>query len=237
MIDCLLSQWPSRNAPLSGHGMPVRPIPAPGPLGALAYEQQIADTGGLPTRENAHDWYNALVWLAYPRAKQVLNRLQVRPSSDPVGGNGRTRLRDALTLFDENGAILETTDPTLAEALKNHDWPFLFIRSRSCWGSAVRVAVFGHALFEKLESPRLDLCAHARVRLLPADCWQRLEGLSEFERRADRDAWLADDIEQGLRLPSDLSPLPVMGIPGWHSDNAHSDFYNNQRVFRARRAL
>jgi hypothetical protein len=45
-------------------------------------------------------------WLRFPQAKRRLNELQAEIAR---GGTGATRvpLRDALTLFDENGAVLD----------------------------------------------------------------------------------------------------------------------------------
>jgi hypothetical protein len=35
-----------------------------------------------------------------------------------------------------------------------------------------------------------------------------------------------------LATPRDLSPLPLMGIPGWCADNEDPAFYGNTRIFR-----
>jgi hypothetical protein len=40
------------------------------------YEAGIARTGRVPTRANLHDFFNALIFLHFPRAKAQLNRLQ-----------------------------------------------------------------------------------------------------------------------------------------------------------------
>src|SRR6185437_1009773 len=53
-------------------GHPVRFVaPHPPQGGARAnYESRIADTGEVQTRaENWHDLFNALAWIAYPKAK------------------------------------------------------------------------------------------------------------------------------------------------------------------------
>lgn len=229
--------WPEGGgAPLSAGGHALRPVAAGMPLGALAYERHIAATGELPTRDNAHDWYNALVWLAFPQTRQTINRLQVDESrGDAVGVNGRTRRRDALTLLDENGAVLVTCESVFSQALSEHDWETLFVHGRSRWAACAEVWVMGHALLEKLEAPRMDLCAHVRVWLMDARQWASWRALDDDGRRCGVDAWLADDISAHLQTPRDLQPLPLMGIPGWHTDNANSDFYNNRSVFRGKR--
>lgn len=234
----LVDIWPRADlpdVPRSAGGRVVQPVAAVDALGALAYEQHIAATGQLPTRDNAHDWYNALAWLAWPRSKACLNALQVEEGErggEAVGANGRTRRRDALTLLDENGAVLVTASPSIAAELAAHAWTDLFVRNRARWASEARVWLIGHAMLEKLEVPRLDLCAHVRVLQLSEAAWGRWCSESLEVQRRWLDSWLCEDIRLGLHTPADLLPLPLMGIPGWHPDNADSDFYNNQRVFR-----
>ncbi|MGZ8273487.1 MAG: DUF3025 domain-containing protein, partial [Burkholderiaceae bacterium] len=48
------------------NGRPIR-FAAAGAAGDTAYEAHVARTGEVPTRDNAHDFFNALVWLAFPR--------------------------------------------------------------------------------------------------------------------------------------------------------------------------
>ena len=57
-------------------------------------------------------------------------------------------MRDAITVFDENGALLDAP-PALWEALLARDWPRLFVDLRPLWAQA-RLVIFGHALLEKL---------------------------------------------------------------------------------------
>ena len=73
----------------------------------IAYEQHIFDTRQVPTRDNLHDFFNGLVWLAFPQAKRRLNQLQAQTIAADGVQAVRGPLRDALTVFDENGALLE----------------------------------------------------------------------------------------------------------------------------------
>src|SRR5512147_150765 len=74
--------------------------------GGAAYEAHIAATGRVPTRDNAHDLFNALVWLAWPRTKAALNARQaLELARDGVRGR-RGPVRDAATLIDESGLLL-----------------------------------------------------------------------------------------------------------------------------------
>ena len=60
----------------TARGRPMRFVP-PGESadrGARCYELRIADTGEVETRErNWHDLFNALAWIAFPRAKSRIN--------------------------------------------------------------------------------------------------------------------------------------------------------------------
>ena len=71
-----------------------------------AYESHIALTAEVPTRDNRHDLFNGLVWLRFPALKRRLNELQAAEIAAHGVGPVRGPLRDALTLFDENGALL-----------------------------------------------------------------------------------------------------------------------------------
>jgi len=127
----------------------------------VAYESHIFATGRVPTRDNLHDAFNALIWLHFPATKALLNRLQAeaiaRDGVLPVRGG----LRDAATLFDENAVLFLTEDAGLAQALQGFAWRTLFITARPAWGNTCGVMPFGHALLEKLTQPYKAVTAHA----------------------------------------------------------------------------
>jgi hypothetical protein len=178
-----------------------------GPL-AMGYEQHVAATGRVPTRDNAHDLFNGLVWLRCPAFKAALNAAHLAAPPAPAGRRGP--VRDALTLLDESGLLLQAPAP-LQAALQAQDWAGLFLRARELWSEA-RLLVVGHALLEKLLVPRKPLCA----RVLFVD---------DVE---------APVVPAGLS-PSALPPLPVLGIPGWWPPNEVEGFYGDDRVFRSKR--
>ena len=53
------------------HFVPQADLPA-----GESYEAFIGRSGQVPTRDNLHDAFNGLVWLAQPVLKQRLNQLQ-----------------------------------------------------------------------------------------------------------------------------------------------------------------
>lgn len=184
-----------------------------------AYEAFIWRTGTVPTRDNLHDFFNGLVWIAYPETKRRLNELQAAEIARRGIASTRGPLRDALTLFDENGAVLDAP-AALWKALAARDWHTLFVTQRALWAEA-RLLVFGHALLEKLTTPRKAVTAHV---LLPAP---GTGGLSAPDDRA-----LARSLDAEYLAQKPFAPLPVLGVPGWWPQNASADFYDDAKVFR-----
>lgn len=183
-----------------------------------AYEAFVARTGSVPTRDNLHDFFNGLVWLRFPLAKRRINELQSAEIARHGVGPARGNVRDALTLFDENGALLEAPAP-LWEALLSRDWRRLFVDLRPMWAQA-RVLVFGHALLEKLARPRKELTAHVWCAPCTMDA---MEGL---------DVWLAGQLTAARLDAKPFTPLPLLGLPGWTPENENFSFYDDSLVFR-----
>lgn len=178
------------------------------------YEAFVARTACVPTRDNAHDFFNGLVWLRQPLLKARLNSWHGQGQA--AGSQGRRgALRDALTVLDENGALLQAP-PALAQALVARDWPRLFIELRPLWRHA-RLELVGHALLEKLLQPRKPISAHVLL----------VESLDAA----------AAGLDAGELARKPFHPLPVLGVPGWWAANLQPDFYADAEVFRPRRQL
>jgi hypothetical protein len=159
----------------------------------------------VPTRDNAHDFFNGLVWLLDPALKWRLNALHA--SSLPRVDGQRGALRDGLTLFDENGGFIDAP-AELLQALRERAWRHLFIELRPLWRD-VRVTLIGHGLLEKLLAPRKPITAH----LLPA----------------------LTSLDEPTLAAKPFMPLPVAGVPGWWPGNEEPSFYDDASVFRAPR--
>lgn len=184
------------------------------------YETGIARTGCVPTRANLHDFFNALIFLHFPKAKAQLNRLQATAIARDGIRAVRGPVRDAATLIDENAVLLVSDRSDIVDSLRVRDWRAVFHSRRSAWGVEVDVLAFGHALLEKLQRPYKGITAHAFHIALPPD-----SSLEEIDR------WLAGRLDERL-TPRDLMPLPVLGIPGWWAQNENPDFYSDPMVFR-----
>ena len=189
-----------------------------------AYEAHIFETGTVPTRDNLHDLFNGLTWLALPRTKQRLNALQAGEIERVGVGAARGPLRDALTLFDENGAVLDAP-PVLWEALVARDWQRLFVIERALWQQA-RLLVFGHALLDKLCQPRKGMTAHV---LLAPPCTGPRSATASI---AADDTAIARALDPAHLTTKPFVPLPVLGIPGWWLDSENFSFYDDPEVFR-----
>lgn len=217
-LRCALSEAARLRHVRTAAGMPVRFVD-PAAAGPTAYEAHIAHTGEVPTRDNLHDFFNALVWLTFPRTKARLNALQASAIAAHGIGVRRGPLRDAATLIDENGMLLVTRRADLIDALRQRAWRRLFVAHRAAWADEVRPVVFGHALMEKLMASYKGITAHALPVLLPADA-----------PLAEVDAGVAAALDATLS-PRRLLPVPVLGIPDWAS-NENAAYYDDQAVFR-----
>ncbi len=195
-----------------------------------AYESFIFAEGLVPSRDNLHDLFNALVWLAWPSIKKELNRLQAAQIMQHGIGQVRGALRDAVTLFDENAALLMIADnaagDALLAALRAHAWHSFF----SGYAASAKVFLFGHALMEKLVQPYKAITAHSWVvrcpqALLAAD-------LSEQMRYLDNE--VAQQLQTQAPSAAQYLPLPVAGIPGWWAQQ-DAAFYADAKVFRPAR--
>ena len=206
-------------------GTPVRFVPQTDLPAGTAYESFIFDTGGVPTRDNLHDFFNGLIWQHYPQTKRRLNQLHRQAIAAQGVGAVRGALRDALTLLDESGALLLAPEP-LWQALLARDWQRLFIELRPLWAQA-RLHVFGHAVLEKLVYPRKSVTAHI-YRALPAI----KSGVSGVDPATDLDAWLASALSPEHLATKPFTPLPLLGVPGWWPENEQPCFYDDAQVFR-----
>jgi hypothetical protein len=202
---------------------PRRFVPQSDLPAGQAYEQFIFDTGTVPTRDNLHDFFNGLCWLRFPRTKAKLNRLQAEQIAAAGVAPLRGPVRDALTVFDENAALLSAPDP-LWEALLARNWRRLFIDLRPLWQEA-HLLLFGHALLEKLVYPRKPVTAH--VYRAP----------TAMNSIAELDAWVAQDVTAEKLAGKPFAPLPVLGVPGWWPENQNFSFYDDSLVFRPPKPL
>lgn len=190
------------------------------------YEQRIA-RGFLATREDdAHDFFNALVWLRHPQMKWALNQRQCA-DIQLMGTKTRSRGQYAMTHFDEAGTIVWLADDHALACWDAHDWEGLFRWHREAWGTRMAVTVFGHALLE--HTALRDLLPMGRCIAVAVDANEIASRSDEFgviTQWPENEVRIADAIRNGELLtdPQQLRPLPLAGLPGWHENGDAEDF-------------
>jgi len=191
------------------------------------YELHIAQTGEVETRPgNWHDFFNALAWITYPRAKAAINAQHAAILQERGDAEAKRRgpERDALTLFDEGGVIVATDDASLTRLIVDFEWKEIFWRRRAELETKARFFAFGHALFEKAVEPYLGIVAKTVFVPFARDSVRADELLAtHFADRAN------------FPRPKSMAPMPVLGVPGWHAGQDET-FYDDPRHFRSKAA-
>ena len=210
-------------------GQAIRFVPAAFASPHASYEARIFEAGEIATREhNWHDLFNALAWLTFPRTKHELNRLHCEHALGQSGSRGA--VRDALTLFDESGVFIACSDASLAQLLADFQWRALFVQRRADVQRHMRFFVIGHALQEQMLRPYPGVTGKAFILDCDAAFMHRPlpEQLCELDERTAQ--WISRP--GALASTRVLSPLPLLGIPGWDPANAEAAYYDNTNVFR-----
>ena len=217
---------------VSGGGAPIRFVP---PVSArepsAEYEIRIFEAGEVQTRPDSwHDLFNALVWLAFPKTKAVLNRHHRNEIIARRGERSRGTARDVLTLFDEGGVVVGSSDAKLSGLLRDFRWKELFWEHRRDVRRSMRFHVFGHAIYEKALEPHKGVTAKALI----VDVAPGLLHAATERQLAELDTRAASYFAEARALAStrSLSPLPILGVPGWEPANEREDYYDDVSQFR-----
>ncbi len=184
----------------------------------LGYEERVYNHGLIAHRHtNWHDFFNALAWLKFPKAKSAINAKHFQEIKRQTS-NLRSKKRDLLTLFDECGVIVFANE-NIKNLIQQHQWKELFINHRNSWlKGKIKVVTFGHAMYEKYLNPYIGMTAKALV-------------INPIITNVDQ--YLASNLLNDVLLlcSKDLLPLPVLGIPGWYKSQKNN-FYSNSNYFR-----
>jgi hypothetical protein len=223
--------------PVTVHdGRPLRFVPQE--YGKLPFEAQYEPRcylkGEVPTRANNwHDLLNALVWFTFPKSKAAINvrHYRVLTGDDDVAlRSQRGAVRDTNTLLDESGVIVACADAELAGLLRDFRWKELFWQRRAQVQSSMGFYLFGHGLYEKALRPYLGMTGQGLV--LPVE--QAFFDWPQARQLAHLDELLAGYLSalEHCRSTRELSPVPLLGVPGWAVENEHASYYDNPRYFR-----
>lgn len=199
------------------------------------YEPRCFLEGEVQTRrDNWHDLFNALVWLAFPATKAAINARHYQAQVGEVVRQGRGSRRDMLTLFDESGVVVACADDELAGLLREFRWKELFWQRREQVEAAMGFYLFGHGLYEKAMQPYVGMTGQGLLLAVETDFFEKPlpEQLVYLDQRLA--AYLAN--RDRCHSTRELDPVPLLGIPGWATENNESGYYDNTAYFRAGRS-
>ena len=121
------------------------------------YDGRICEERVVPTRaRNWHDFFNALVWAAFPATKARLHERQhhaaaQRMSADAVTlPSARTREQDGLALLDEGGVALLCTADAVGEARRALEMRQVEPVAQLAAEARALGVIYGHAIYEHL---------------------------------------------------------------------------------------
>lgn len=199
------------------------------------YAPRIYISGEIQTRtENWHDFFQFLTWFMFPKTKAVINAIHIPAAKLRIEQQAdlgrRSPIENMLSLFDEGGAVILASDPSLLDLIRNFQWKELFWQRREELADKLKLVTFGHAMYEKGLAPYVGMTANCILldvenSLLQQGNRRQLEWI---------DTALAKLFTEGdqYKKPKDLSPFPLLGLPGWDMANELESYYDNQDYFR-----
>ncbi len=119
--------------------------------------------------------------------------------------------------------------------LRDHQWKTAFVEHKSEWGKSIKAFMFGHANYEMLTKPYIGLTGKALFVCVPDETF--CKDLVTQYQYLDQALYEMIKIDNCLADNKQLSPLPLLGVPGWHDENKDDSFYNNTDYFRAKRRM
>ena len=203
------------------------------------YAPRVFLTGEIQTRtENWHDFFQFLTWFMFPKTKAVINSIHVPSAQARIENNvdlgRRSPIENMLSLFDEGGAVILCSDDSMLQLIRDFKWKELFWQRRDELSEKLKLVTFGHALYEKGLSPYIGMTANCILLHVNADLLQKTT-----QQQLDYiDTSLAQLFSEGkpYKKPKDLSPFPLLGLPGWDDGNKLESYYDNEQYFRRGRS-
>lgn len=199
------------------------------------YAPRIYLSGEIQTRRrNWHDFFQFLTWFIFPRTKAVINAIHIPKAKARIEAGvdlgRRSPVENMLSLFDEGGAVVISSDASLLQLIRDFRWKELFWQRRDELPHKLNCITFGHALFEKGLMPYVGMTANTIL----LECAEALLQQPLPQQLPWLDKQLAELLENGEtpRQPRDLQPFPILGMPGWDDANGSELYYDNSRYFR-----
>lgn len=203
------------------------------------YAPRIYLSGEIQTRtENWHDFFQFITWFMFPKTKATINAIHIPAAQSRIEEQTdlgrRSSIENMLSLFDEGGAVILSSDNSLLQLIRDFKWKELFWQRRDDVNSKLKLVTFGHALYEKGLSPYVGMTAncilfHVDEKLLQQTNQQQLDWIDNELAKL----FLAGE---PYKKPKDLAPFPLLGLPGWDEDNEMESYYDNVNYFRPGRS-
>jgi Protein of unknown function (DUF3025) len=217
---------------VNAQGMRVRFVPQTSASSIFeeGFESRCYLKGEVQVRPlDWHDLFNALVWMTFQLTKATLNARHMQAMETETRGH-RSPERDALTMFDEDGVVILSSDEELLRLVREFRWKELFWDARERVLDSMRFLVVGHALYHKALRPFVGMTGKAIMLKVPAAFMNlpAVEQIRETDRRLAAHLWDRATLIHGR----DLAPLPVLGVPGWWPANSEEAFYEDTDYFR-----
>lgn len=231
----LLDEWPEPIQTLAGK--PIKIVAQDGKPGSFEehYAPRIYKTGELQTRtENWHDFFQYLTWFMFPKTKALINSIHLPYAQQRIETTQelgrRSAIENMLSLFDEGGAVIVSSDATLLQLIRAFKWKELFWQRRNELQEKLVCITFGHAMYEKGLAPYIGMTANCIL----------IETDQSFFQQANTQQlqWLDNKLVELFRAgdvltkPKDLQPFPILGMPGWDDNNNNEAYYDNRNYFR-----
>ena len=202
------------------------------------YAPRIYLSGEIQTRtENWHDFFQFLTWFMFPKTKAVINAIHIPAAQSRIEKETdlgrRSPIENMLSLFDEGGAVILCSDDSMLQLIRDFKWKELFWQRRNELESKLKLVTFGHALYEKGLSPYVGMTANCILFHVDQDIV-----LQNNQQQLDWiDNMLSKLFSAGVpyNKPKDLSPFPLLGLPGWDKNNEMEIYYDNENYFRSGR--
>ena len=225
---------------LTKSGKPLKIVEQDGKPGHFNehYAPRIYMSGEIQTRtENWHDFFQFLTWIMFPKTKAVINSIHIPAAKERIDNNvelgRRSPIENMLSLFDEGGAVILSSDESLLQLIRDFKWKELFWKRRQELAEKLTLITFGHALYEKGLAPYVGMTANCILLKVDAD----LLNQNNQNQLSWIDSELAKIFSNGNPYckPKDLSPFPLLGLPGWDKNNKKETYYDNVNYFRCGR--
>ena len=115
------------------------------------------------------------------------------------------------------------------QQLAEHEWEEAFLANRERWHAEVTPFIFGHANLEMMLNPFIGLTGKWLAVAVP----HGFSKLDKWQQRGVLDDAMSARISalDAFKITPLLKPLPLLGVPFWHSQQDVT-FYQNKEYFR-----